>query len=836
MPNYRGGRGYGPEDILFDNASEFLTGASYHFMHELISKLDPEGPMAHYVCEVFESDSPIKAINAIFPKAFHEHEKKKNAVRKELEPLKKELTALGKKMNEAKATLKPVTSKAKGNKEKHDEFMAMNDQYQELSRKISDYQLLDTDYKPVYTHKAREAGQKVNQEDWKGLQKWFLNKSKALMKSDPDPVYENLAFLGEHLGLNEKERRILQVLLCYQNNEPFKTTINYLSVNSTKGYYYILGQMIGGAKIEEVGKILSKSSRLFMNGFLHRDDGMDPEDEDDDADYRHDAYLTDLPFIPDHMVSILSEPGVTIQDILKRLIGDPVTTHLDWDKDFAHLGENAKINEAILRGALKKGQMGLNYLFYGLPDTGKTEAVKALCKKLGLTLYAIGESNGDKKEPSRQERLGAMVMAQSLLADKKNVAVLFDEMEDALPGNSMDIFGQRRSAGASKVFLNRLLEQNKIPTFWTANDQDSFHPAIRRRMTFSIEFGVPPVPVRENLWNAIAKLENFDLKPEDAKLLAENYKAPPGMIRSAIRNAIHSGGDLDVIRRSMNNSAQLLYGSPTAIANPYSSAGNYDLSLLNASLDGSSGSMISLAENLVLSRHKDARILMYGPPGTGKSAFARYLCDKMGMEIKLIKASDLFNKYHGESERLIARAFAEAREAKQFLVFDEGDSFLRDRNGVANSWEVPIINEFLAQMENHTQPMVCTTNLVDKLDEASKRRFDFKIKVAYMNPEQINRAFKLYFNASTPQFVEALSKLTPGDFANVKRQIQFTQRTDPDYIGQLLSKEVEIKNDSGSLYSGSGNCGFITPGYSTGISTENTMERLVTLDLDKKPT
>ena len=88
----------------------------------------------------------------------------------------------------------------------------------------------------------------------------------------------------------------------------------------------------------------------------------------------------------------------------------------------------------------------------------------------------------------------------------------------------------------------------------------------------------------------------------------------------------------------------------------------------------------------------------------------------------------------GGTEQQIAAAFAEARDAKQFLVFDEADSLLADRRLAQRSWEVNQVNEMLTWMESHPLPFACTTNFNERLDPATLRRFDFKIALDYLKP------------------------------------------------------------------------------------------------------
>ncbi len=148
----------------------------------------------------------------------------------------------------------------------------------------------------------------------------------------------------------------------------------------------------------------------------------------------------------------------------------------------------------------------------------------------------------------------------------------------------------------------------------------------------------------------------------------------------------------------------------------------------------------------------------------------------------------------GETEQNIAEAFKEAKRKRAMLIIDEADTFLRNRNSAVRSWEVSQVNEMLTWMESHSYPFVCTTNLMDSLDEASLRRFTFKVKFDFMTKEQVKLAMEHFFNIKDSK-VE-INGLTTGDFATVKKKIDFLGSSDTDEIIQMLRDEVKVKKSS----------------------------------------
>jgi len=151
----------------------------------------------------------------------------------------------------------------------------------------------------------------------------------------------------------------------------------------------------------------------------------------------------------------------------------------------------------------------------------------------------------------------------------------------------------------------------------------------------------------------------------------------------------------------------------------------------------------------------------------------------------------LISSYVGQTEQNIAEAFSEAKSKKAMLIFDEADTFLQNRNNAVRSWEVSQVNEMLTWMESHEYPFVCTTNLLETLDEASLRRFTFKIKFDFLTKEQVNEAIKHFFNIKNTNV--NINGLTAGDFATVKKKAEFLDITDLETITNMLYCEVRLK-------------------------------------------
>ena len=595
----------------------------------------------------------------------------------------------------------------------------------------------------------------------------------------PDRTAQRLRRLGKATGLERIDIGILEVLLRYQT-QPLIESI----VDEIFNHPYARGRPLNvrgraipsllGVSPGAVRGRLEHGSPLVSSGLvvMESDGDMTPVDR---------------------LRRLTTVPGKTGLDVNRLLLDAAPGSELEW-ADFDHVAEGRDHIERLIRGALRSGTAGVNVLLYGPPGTGKTEFCKVLAKRLGATLYSVGETDDTGDEPSRRERLQDLRLAQRLLRRNGGSLLLFDEIEDLLSdsaGAGMFLFGQPLFGGArggsSKVYMHRLLEQAPAPTLWTMNDARWVSRALLRRMMFALELRPPTAAVRARIWARQLESHGIEAEPHEADALAREFAATPGVAAGATEAARIGGGGIDTVRRGVRGLSRVL----SCETPPQGTPRRFDPALIHADID-----IVGLADSLVAGGNPCFSLCLQGPPGTGKSAFVRYLAERMGLEVLQKRASDLMSKWVGETEKEIAAAFAEARDNGAFLIFDEADSLLYDRRFAWRSWEVRQVNEMLTWMESHPLPFACTTNFAEHLDAATLRRFVFKVALDYLSPEQVETAFRGYFGMAPPAQAAALTALTPGDFAVVRRKAELLGRLEePDALAAMLSDECAAKPD-----------------------------------------
>lgn len=584
-------------------------------------------------------------------------------------------------------------------------------------------------------------------------------KYKISLKNKPSSFEQNLLFLQKLFNLNHYDIELLGFLIRNECNDYLDDILRNLKTRHSN--LDIKEKAIfAGINLHKIDAMCNKHSSLVTLGLI-------------EIQYNGEVEPTSL------SKYLYNQKFKSLEDLRNYILGKPTKANLQWS-DFKHI-ENIENVKKILQKSLNNNEKGINILLYGEPGTGKTEFAKTLVNEISGNLYSIGEdANSDLVTDDADSRYKQLVRANILLEKSKKSYILVDEADDILTDcHNSYFFFSKKDDEISKLKVNRTLETNKTPTIWISNNIHSMDKAYLRRFTYAINFTRPSKPVLEEMWQKSLKANNLPCDEKTVKEFATKYSLSPSFITTATKSAkLIKGGikeveqTLDVLQEAYNNGKK----PKNDIVIPKT---QFNPSLLNTDTD-----LTNLAKQITNLGKLNFSLCLYGVSGTGKSAFAQYLGEQMGIPVIKKRCSDLLSMWVGEAEKNIAAAFEEAKQKGALLIFDEADSFLQDRNGAQRSWEVTQVNEMLTQMEKATHPFVCTTNLMDKLDKASLRRFTFKVKYDYMTEEQRNLCFEHFFNIKDVD-LEHLPSLTPGDFVVVKDKAEI--------LGFMDNKEELLK-------------------------------------------
>lgn len=137
-------------------------------------------------------------------------------------------------------------------------------------------------------------------------------------------------------------------------------------------------------------------------------------------------------------------------------------------------------------------------------------------------------------------------------------------------------------------------------------------------------------------------------------------------------------------------------------------------------------------------RGVDAKIIFYGLAGTGKTMSALSLAKSLKKQVLSFDCSKILSKYVGESEQNVRKIFdvydeiCAKSKTEPVLLLNEADQFLSSRlsGGLGGSEQMhnQMQNIFLERIEKFNGVLIATTNLLQNIDTAFSRRFDYKIE------------------------------------------------------------------------------------------------------------
>jgi len=593
----------------------------------------------------------------------------------------------------------------------------------------------------------------------------------------PPTLRRNIEQLQDLVGLTEVDGRILEFAVLLHTSIELEQSANMLGELSTRMVPRILAVLLDRQEAAITDAFHDKAN-LARLGLLTLELGTD-------------HLTTKLRFASRNFAVRLCSHLDDIVDLLRGRLTSASAPELILD-DYRHVQDTLEVLRPYVRAALDERRRGVNILIYGPPGTGKSQLARVLARDQSVELLEVAIEGERDEAFEGEKRLTVLRLAQTLLGNRKAL-LLFEEASDVF--SDFSVFNMGGTAQARKAWVNRLLENNSVPTLWLLNSVRGIDPAFLRRFDVVFELNVPPERQRQQLASRLGK---GLLIAEAVQRIAAEEAVTPGIIARAAAVVRVAGECIPVERRSaavehlVENTlvSQGHVGLSAATGLPQ----HYDPRYVNVDVD-----LCAIADGIACTR--SARLCLYGPPGTGKTAFGRWLSQHAGMPLIVKRASDLTSMFLGETEKNIARAFREAARDGALLLIDEVDSFLQDRRNAQRSWEVAQVNELLTQMEQFPGVFVASTNLMDGLDQAALRRFDLKLRFDYLHSEAAGDLFvrhceSLGFPAPGAEDLRRLASLrclTPGDFAAVLRRARFHPVASPREFIAALEGECILK-------------------------------------------
>lgn len=454
-----------------------------------------------------------------------------------------------------------------------------------------------------------------------------------------------------------------------------------------------------------------------------------------------------------------------------------------------------KENTNLLKDILTS-DMPSNILIYGDAGTGKTEYIKSLVLSIGKEAYLFNQSVFNENQESRSNNnnndessssLNSFEYLRLILSLGITDKVLIIDEADRLLSTCPTFFGESNI----KAYMNQMLDDSRCKTIWIVNNTNQIDTSTKRRFTYSLHFNKLDNDTLKKSVEREFKSLNIDSKYLDSIVneylkydtTLASLKYVKGIISNILKMNKSNADILGTVKNVLSSNQSLLGNTnkPVSILKNK----NYSTDVLNTDIDANE--IIDMVRNSLEYRKTNpdidnsVKMLFYGLPGTGKTAFANYIADKLNKGIIKVKASDILDKYVGGSEENIRNCFKQAEEQNKILLIDEVDNFISNRESSEHSWERTMVNEFLTQMDDFKGILICTTNLINIIDPAIKRRYHIVVNFKAMTDTGIKSLCNIYFknfNISNEQ-IDKLSRyntITPSDFNNVYNRLRFMKK------------------------------------------------------------
>ena len=220
----------------------------------------------------------------------------------------------------------------------------------------------------------------------------------------------------------------------------------------------------------------------------------------------------------------------------------------------------------------------------------------------------------------------------------------------------------------------------------------------------------------------------------------------------------------------------------------------------------------------------EARIIFYGFAGTGKTLTALALAKSLKRQVLSFDCSKILSMYVGESEKNVRAIFdkyydlRDKSKSEPILLLNEADQFLSSRTTSSSSGSEKMHNQmqniFLEQIERFDGILIATTNLLESLDKAFSRRFNYKIEFKKPNLEQRVHLWQKLLPPNLPleeNFdVKKLAKheLTGGQIEMVIKNTAFKIAVEDEPIFTIKVFEEQIQKEKSGQFDSENRVGF----------------------------
>jgi len=381
---------------------------------------------------------------------------------------------------------------------------------------------------------------------------------------------------------------------------------------------------------------------------------------------------------------------------------------------------------------------GLILSFQGSYGVGKQSTAEALCHELGIGLLIVDGGCLAAMDGRDFERLVLLAVREARLAEAALYWSDFDALlsDDAKP--RLDLMIRELDRMSQLSFLAG-------ETAWEPSDAGEGMSFVR------VEFPRPTAAERIELWSASLNGDTTLGTDVDLPALAGKFRFSGGQIRDAAATARNLARWRDcenghITIADLYAACRLQSNRKLAtLARKITLHARWDDIVLPPDRLEQLREIVNVVKyrsqvydvwgfDRKLSLGKGLNVLFAGPSGTGKTMAAEILANELGLDLYKIDLSTVVSKYIGETEKNLARIFAEAETSNAILFFDEADALFGRRSEVRDSHDRYAnieISYLLQKMEEYDGIAILATNLRKNMDEAFVRRMHHTVEFPF---------------------------------------------------------------------------------------------------------
>ena len=406
------------------------------------------------------------------------------------------------------------------------------------------------------------------------------------------------------------------------------------------------------------------------------------------------------------------------------------------------------------------GGQNVILLFCGPSGTGKTLLSHAIAKHLQRPLLLV-DAHALQSGRSLDQDIDRLLREARL----QRAVLLFDDCEL--------LFASRLQGNRDLPLLLAALDAYEGLVILTTNLPGTLDPALDRRVTLQMDFEIPPVKLREQIWRLHLPVQLKLSDDVEMPLLAEKYEFSGGTIRNAVAVAMNRAlSEAAVENTELCVSMQMLEDAAKAqIRNRIKKLADKTLTTLSLNdlilpkkVRDQINSLIASVRNRRtifeewgfgerITKGRGICALFRGDSGTGKTLSAEIIANELGMTLYRVRIPAIVSKYVGETEKNLEKCFREAAASGALLLFDEADSIFSKRTDVQNSndrYSNMEVNLLLQEVERFEGVVILTTNLDAAIDDAFERRLNHKIDFPFPDAKDRARIWKRLLPPTAP--------------------------------------------------------------------------------------